>query len=514
MQFGGTPKPSASRRKRLRLADGLSDDLYPHGLMMYNRPPMCNITLQEFESFAYDRVKVLHYLDSLGVSYVKNSPDYCQKLGDYLRKNYVGFTLTSEPSKDTEERNLEWRRKDHISHFILRLAYCRSDELRRWFLEKEVDLFKYRFNCESTSSIKQFLMLNDMTYYPISEEEKEKFSAHLKLISYDMTQSKVQSTNFYKVPFTDVLNLVSSRRVFINSGYAYVPQSELISIISTRFREHLSKALAQTSRSLPELEEDDRLLPILRGFNKNTLAEAYDPNKNAGKVSIKQIDELSKISFPLCMRQLHQVLRETHHHKHWARLQYGLFLKGIGVTLEESIKFWKAEFSKGVGEEKFNKEYSYNFRHMFGREGKRTNYAPYGCMNIIMKNVPAPGEHHGCPFKHSSPELLKQRLHHYKIPKDSIDEIIKLMKSQHYQIACTKYYEVTHKVDEAGFQLNHPNQYFDESQMLLKGEKKTTGLKPSQGNAEFTPKWSQPVPESQTEESEMELDALMTEVDV
>ena len=52
------------------------------------------------------------------------------------------------------------------------------------------------------------------------------------------------------------------------------------------------------------------------------------------------------------MRQLHRALRETHHMKHWGRQQFGLFLKGIGLTLQDALKFWRQEFSKGVGVEK------------------------------------------------------------------------------------------------------------------------------------------------------------------
>lgn len=517
MQFGGTPKLASSRRKRLRLMDGFSEDLYTHSLMMYDKPPMCNVTLQEFESYAYDRVKVLHFLDTLNVSYIKHSQEYKDKLTEFLRKNYIGFVLNS--NGEIGERDLEWRKKDHVSHFILRLAYCRSEELRRWFIEKEVDLFKYRFGCESSQSISEFLKLNKLTYMPISNEEKTQFSGHLCLITPEITRAKLPSINFYKVPFTEVLNLVATRRVFIHQGFAYVPHSDLISIISTRFREALSKALAHTSRSLPELEEDDRLLPILKGFDKNAFAEAYDPNKNSGKVSIKDIDELARTSFPLCMRQLHQVFREAHHLRHWGRLQYGLFLKGIGITYEDAMKFWREEFAKSVGADKFNKQYAYNVRHTYGKEGKRTNYSPYSCINIITKNSPGPGDHHGCPFKHTSPELLRQRLTNYRVPKDAIDDIINLVKCQHFQIACTKYFEATHEIQDAGFQVNHPNEYFDESQAFYAGEKKT-GTSSGAGNSSkgtFVPKWSQSLPETlslgaATELTESELDVLMSEV--
>jgi hypothetical protein len=36
-------------------------------------------------------------------------------------------------------------RKDVLSHHILRLAYCRTADLRNWLLAQEALLFKFRF---------------------------------------------------------------------------------------------------------------------------------------------------------------------------------------------------------------------------------------------------------------------------------------------------------------------------------------------------------------------------------
>lgn len=57
--------------------------------------------------------------------------------------------------------------------------------------------------------------------------------------------------------------------------------------------------------------------------------------------------QLSVEPYPLCMRQLHRLLRESHHLCHGGRIQYKLFLKGIGLTLDQALQFWKSEFVKG-----------------------------------------------------------------------------------------------------------------------------------------------------------------------
>lgn len=53
----------------------------------------------------------------------------------------------------------------------------------------------------------------------------------------------------------------------------------------------------------------------------------------------------------------------------------------------------------------------------------------------------------------------------------AIQEIIDLVTRHHYQIACQRYFEATHNTEvDCGIQ--HPNQYFIESQKILNGEVK------------------------------------------
>ncbi|KAG7230170.1 hypothetical protein INR49_009890 [Caranx melampygus] len=376
-------------------------ELYGHALQFYGQPPLENISLSEFETFAVDRVKLLKTTENLGVSYVKLSEDYKKKLS-------------------AESKTLN---------------------------------FPYRLDA-------------------ISATEKEAMKEQLVTSSYGTSGVTVESQDFYKVPFQDALDLVRTRKVYLKGGYVYIPHQDIVTIVLNDFRTRLSKALALTARSLPAVHSDERLQPLLNHLSHAYMGQDYSIQKNVGKISLEQIDSLSGKSFPLCMRQLHQALRENHHLRHGGRMQYGLFLKGIGLSLEQALQFWRSEFIRGkVDADKFDKAYAYSIRHMFGKEGKRTDYTPYSCMKVILSNPPSQGDHHGCPFRHSDPELLKQKLQFYKVSPSGINQILELVKGMHYQLACQKYFELTHNIEDSNFSLNHPNQYFIESQRVLGGGK-------------------------------------------
>ena len=57
------------------------------------------------------------------------------------------------------------------------------------------------------------------------------------------------------------------------------------------------------------------------------MGEDYGQPKAGSKVSLPELPMLAKRSMPLCMANMHSKLVETHHLKHTARNQLGLFLK-------------------------------------------------------------------------------------------------------------------------------------------------------------------------------------------
>ncbi|XP_011857467.1 PREDICTED: DNA primase large subunit isoform X2 [Mandrillus leucophaeus] len=144
-----------------RLAGDQRNASYPHCLQFYLQPPSENISLIEFENLAIDRVKLLKSVENLGVSYVKGTEQYQSKLEGELRKLKFSY-------RENLEDEYEPRRRDHISHFILRLAYCQSEELRRWFIQQEMDLLRFRFSILPKDKIQDFLKDSQLQFEAVS----------------------------------------------------------------------------------------------------------------------------------------------------------------------------------------------------------------------------------------------------------------------------------------------------------------------------------------------------------
>lgn len=175
------------------------------------------------------------------------------------------------------------------------------------------------------------------------------------------------------------------------------------------------------------------------------------------------------------MLQLYRKGRQENHLKYGGRQQLGLFLKGIGLPLEEAILFWRRLFVPKCGEDAFAKNYLYNIRHNYGQEGKRANYGPYSCSKVITGSAPGPADHHGCPFRHSSSESLTAMLAEYAGPKGTtlsagqVHEIAELARGNHCQSACTRLFEYTRRPDKPAGQIEtfaYPSRFFEASVRL------------------------------------------------
>jgi DNA primase large subunit len=130
--------------------------------------------------------------------------------------------------------------------------------------------------------------------------------------------------------------------------------------------------------------------------------------------------------------------------------------------------------------DQFTKQYAYNVRHMYGKEGKRTNYTPYSCLKIIMSAGPGGGEHHGCPYRHNDESHLSSLLGQLRLDREDRDAMLGHVRNKGYQLACQRHFEASHKgYEEEGVNAdgvgNHPNAWMAASMQYYKAKDSASG---------------------------------------
>ncbi|KAG6019773.1 hypothetical protein E4U19_007598 [Claviceps sp. Clav32 group G5] len=467
-------------RKKQFAAPLYKDAEYPHRLNFYTDAPTADITLEQFEQWAIDRLRVLAELEAC--SFRNRTPAETAAHMKPILDKYVPLDTNSSSSA----RLFAQRQKDHYSHFILRLAFSSTEDLRRRFSRVETMLFRMRFNNDDLTERSAFVSSLDLDWWEaVTEDEKRDYAADLAAMAGK--KSSLEDDMWFKVDWERVPDLVEGRRVFLKQGKAFVPGREQSSMVVAEFSSRLEKQLELTARALPRLDEDDRLTPILNHLSKNFITpdSTYVSSSTApagAQITASNIDHLSQ-HFPACMSHLHRSLRRDAHLKHYGRLQYTLFLKGIGLNLEECLMFWRSSFHK-VTDDQFNKEYRYNVRHAYGEVGGDSNrrgggYSPYSCQKILTEHPPGPGEAHGCPYRHFNMENLTALVNAMGVSDRAVLQGVKEDKEkQKFHMACNRVFEHIHKVeirkakDESvmtSSQLEtivHPNEYFKRSYLL------------------------------------------------
>jgi DNA primase large subunit len=172
------------------------------------------------------------------------------------------------------------------------------------------------------------------------------------------------------------------------------------------------------------------------------------------------------------MQLLHRTLRLEHHLKFAGRQQFGLFLKSIGLALEEALVFWRTAFAGKYSADAFAKEYAYNIRHNYGQEGKRANYTSFSCAKICSGAAGEQGS--SCPYKHFSADRLAAALESFtgpagKLNAPQIREVVTLAGEGHSQVACTRVFEFTKQQNKsppgaatAIETITYPHKYYEQ----------------------------------------------------
>ena len=118
---------------------------------------------------------------------------------------------------------------------------------------------------------------------------------------------------YIKVPFKEALSLVSSGKIFMHRGFAYVHLSELSAIAKNQFKNRLTKELTKAYNHLQYIFSDERIKNIILKLGNHNeidfnITEITAP-KDSDKIRLADLDYHQRNSFPPCMKTLYTSLR-------------------------------------------------------------------------------------------------------------------------------------------------------------------------------------------------------------
>ena len=250
---------------------------YPHCLNIYQVPPTAEITLEEFETWAIDRLRsrfsssyllpdcngLLDYYTNPSYLYLSLTPQPHLVLAEleacsFRNKNQTETSAhilplltkylplsrnTSSPQGSLDPLLRAQRQKDHYSHFILRLAFSSTEDLRRRFARVETALFRIRFQDADARERQSFVGGLDVAWEGVDEEEKRALREDLLAATPGLKAAEVDGGGWCKVDWEKVPELVEQRKVLVRRGKAYVPGREQMSMVVGEFSDRLAVAL-------------------------------------------------------------------------------------------------------------------------------------------------------------------------------------------------------------------------------------------------------------------------------
>ena len=161
-----------------------------------------------------------------------------------LLQKWLPLHSNTSSAAGSQDENLRLeRQKDHYSHFILRLAFSSTEDLRRRFSRIESALFKLRFQNDDAKERQRFVESLRLEWEVVSEEERNVLGPDLQNATPGLKRQDVEEGGWFKVDFETVPELVEGRRVFLKAGKAYVPVREQLSIVLAGFNARLDKGL-------------------------------------------------------------------------------------------------------------------------------------------------------------------------------------------------------------------------------------------------------------------------------
>lgn len=345
---------------------------------------------------------------------------------------------------------------DNVGHYMLCVTtnIYQSYTFKDFVFNSETALFKRRMDTLSTYDFRCFMKkivktikkydvvhsLHIATLYTLCQHLMLKVHAqHVNNVSHDV-YCEVHKIH---VNFKACLPFVAKRQVELKNGKAIIPCGLWKMYLIFLFKHYLKCKLNNGVPSF--ISNDPRIADLITKLIKNRFP-TNEVSNNDNVLFSNTVDDHAKY-FPPCMKHLHSTLRKRHRLSHQQRFHYSLFLKEIGMPMEEATIFWSNEYRKAPSGatscshswEKDDKKYLYSIRHMYGLEGARKSYNSANCTRLQMTiNVSSEG---GCPFKYFDEKNITQLLN-LNAENMQKSQINKCIINRNYNTACMKYHKL------------------------------------------------------------------------
>lgn len=404
-------------------------------MAFYVKPPKGVISQIKLRQYAEKRLRFLSDI----VKY-KNDDESMQQLIESISTVYQSECL------------IDGSVSDRISHFILRLIFCKDVLRAEWFIDAECVFFKLRSDKNCWSDKINFLNQAESHAKQIIKSPKLS-NSHQEVLLTLISVSKLMKNRFIpsiiKVPFQHALTFVQQREFPIEKGQILFPVERIDDLLESLHRLTLCEGISHM-KNMPFINNDSRINDIKRYISKFfrcEISSLFNLDKTEKSLLACEIENVS-FAFPPCMEHLYKILKNRHRLQHSTRIQLTLFLKDIGLPIDEALLFWEKEYSKPITGysvcshlwSKESRRYKYNIRHLYGQEGSNKTYLSHSCKTLqecLLKS----NDEGGCPFAQHDISNINKFIQDNNIQEPYLNNILECSQQKRFEDACLQYFQ-------------------------------------------------------------------------